>query len=191
MSEPLTSSGSSGLGTAVLDDMRREFGRLRALAEKAMAQVDDEGFFHRLDSEANCIGVIVKHLGGNLRSRWRDVLTTDGEKPDRRRDTEFLIEPGDTRAHLLGIWREGWETLEGALGALTEADLLETITIRGEPHSVVKAINRGLGHAAEHVGQIVLLAKHVKGTEWRTLSVPRGQSEAFNAKMRARFTQGQ
>ncbi len=190
MNEPLSPSGAPSLGTVVLDDLRREFHGLRALAEKAMAQVDDAGFFHQLDSEANSIAVIVKHVGGNLRSRWRDVLTTDGEKPDRRRDVEFVIEPGDTREHLLDLWRQGWETLEGSLRLLTEADLLATVPIRGEPHTIVKALNRALGHAAEHVGQIVLLAKHVRGTEWRTLSVPRGQSEEFNAKMRSRFSQG-
>lgn len=190
MTESRTSPGAPTLGVAVLEDVRREFRGLRALAEKAMAQVDDAGFFHQLDSEANSIAVIVKHVGGNLRSRWRDVLTTDGEKPDRRRDVEFVIEPGDTRAHLLESWRQGWEVLEGSLALLTEADLLTSVPIRGEPHTIVKAINRALGHAAEHVGQIVLLAKHVRGTEWRTLSVPRGQSEEFNAQMRSRFSQG-
>lgn len=190
MSESVGPSGTPSLGAVVLEDVRREFRGLRALAEKAIAQVDDAGFFHQLDSETNSIAVIVKHLGGNLRSRWRDVLTTDGEKPDRRRDVEFVIEPGDTRAHLLDSWRQGWETLEGSLALFTEADLLTTVPIRGEPHTVVKAVNRALGHAAEHVGQIVLLAKHVRGTEWRTLSVPRGQSEEFNVKMRSRFSQG-
>lgn len=172
----------------MLDDVRREFRGLRTLAEKAVAQVDESGFFHQLDSEANSIAVIMKHLGGNLRSRWRDVLTTDGEKPDRRRDFEFVIELVDTREHIESIWREGWDTLEQSLAGLTATDLAATVLIRSEPHTIVKAINRALGHAAEHVGQIVLLAKHLRGSAWHTLSVPKGESEQFNAKMRERFT---
>lgn len=176
------------LGTLMLDDVQREFRGLRTLAEKAVAQVDESGFFHQLDAEANSIAVIMKHLGGNLRSRWRDVLTTDGEKPDRRRDFEFVIELVDTREHIESIWREGWDTLEKSLAGLTAADLHATVLIRSEPHTLVKAINRALGHAAEHVGQMVFLAKHLRGSTWQTLSVPRGESEQFNAKMRERFT---
>ncbi len=163
-----------------LEDARREFGSLKRLAEKAIAQVSDEDFFAVLDPGSNSVAAIVKHIAGNLRSRWTDFLTSDGEKPDRRRDAEFEIEQADTRQSLLERWETGWGTLFAALEPLAPGDLAREIFIRGKPHSVMKAINRQLTHYAEHVGQIVLLSKHWAGPRWQTLSIPRGKSEEFN-----------
>ncbi len=151
-----------------------------------MAQVSDDGFFATLDPDANSIAVLVKHIAGNLRSRWTDFLTSDGEKPDRRRDSEFEIEPSDSRAALLERWEAGWRALFAAIEPLEPDDLLRTVTIRGEPHSVLQAISRQLTHYGEHVGQIVLLAKHEAGKGWRTLSIERGKSEEFNRRQIAR-----
>ncbi len=169
-----------------LEDALREFRRLKRQAEKALAQVSDEEFFRALDPESNSLAVIVKHLAGNLRSRWMDFLTSDGEKPDRHRDSEFVIEAGDTRAALMERWERGWKYLFDALEPLGEGALMRTVTIRGEPHTVVQAVNRQLTHYGAHVGQIVFLAKHLAGPRWKTLSVPRGQSEQFNQKMKER-----
>jgi Protein of unknown function (DUF1572) len=168
-----------------LDDLRREFRKLKSQAERALSQVSDADFFTNLDTEANSLAVLVKHVGGNLRSRWTDFLTTDGEKPDRRRDSEFVIDPGTTRADLLARWEEGWQRLLSTVDALTPADLSRTVTIRAEPHTVPQALHRSLTHSAYHTGQIVLLAKHWAGDSWQTLSVPRGKSEEFNRKMLA------
>ena len=165
-----------------LEDARLEFRRMKRQAEKALAQVSDQDFFRALDPESNSLAVIVKHLAGNLRSRWTDFLTSDGEKPDRNRDFEFVVEPGDTRETLMARWEAGWKLLADAL-ALSPQDAERTVLIRGEPHIVVQAVNRQLTHYAAHVGQIVFLAKHLSGPRWQMLSVPRGQSVAFNAKM--------
>ena len=148
--------------------------------------MDDDGFFAVLDPEANSIALLMKHMGGNLRSRFTDFLTTDGEKPDRDRDAEFELGPADSREEILTRWAEGWNTLFAALHALTPADLQRVVKIRGEPHSVLEAISRQLAHQAQHVGQIVLLAKHHAGSRWRTLSIPRGQSGAFTRQMETR-----
>jgi hypothetical protein len=163
----------------------KEFRRLKKHAEKAMAQVSDEGFFAALDPESNSVAVLVKHIAGNLRSRWTDFLTSDGEKPDRRRDGEFEIGPADTRAVLLERWESGWLALFAAIGPLADEDVSRTVTIRGEPHSVLQAIDRQLTHYGEHVGQIVLLCKHAAGKDWKTLSIARGKSEEFNPRGRA------
>jgi len=165
-----------------LEDAKLQFRRMKRQAEKALAQVSDEEFFRALDLEANSLAVIVKHLAGNLRSRWTDFRSSDGEKPDRNRDTEFEIGPADTREALTARWEAGWKLLSDAL-ALAPEDAERTVLIRGEPHTVVQAVNRQLTHYAGHVGQIVFLAKHLAGPRWQTLSVPRGQSVAFNAKM--------
>lgn len=165
-----------------LEDAKLEFRRMKWQAEKALVQVSDEEFFRMLDPESNSLAIIVKHVAGNLRSRWTDFLTSDGEKPDRNRDTEFVIEVGGTREALMARWEAGWGLLNKAL-ALGPEDVERTVLIRGEPHSVVQAVNRQLTHYAGHVGQIVFLAKHLAGPRWKTLSVPRGQSVAFNAKM--------
>ena len=167
-----------------LEDAINEFRKYKVMAERAMAQIDDETFFALIDPEANSIAILVKHMAGNMRSRWRDFLTTDGEKADRHRDQEFVIEAGDTRAALMQRWEESWRLIFDALTPLRAADLARIITIRDEPHSVLVATNRQLTHYAYHVGQIVLLAKHARVAEWETLSVARGQSEQFNARMR-------
>src|SRR5271170_7246558 len=159
----------------------------KTLGDRAMAQVPDDGLTVTLDAESNSIAIIVKHLAGNMRSRWRDFLTTDGEKPDRNRDTEFEAPP-KTRAELTEMWEGGWKYLFEALEALTDADMTKTVTIRSSPHSVMQAINRQVAHYAHHVGQIILLAKHFAtkaGKKWETLSVPRGQSQQFTAEVAA------
>lgn len=147
-----------------------------------MAQVTDAQLQTALDSESNSIAVIVKHLAGNMRSRWTDFLTTDGEKPDRNRDSEFEAPPA-TRAALMELWESGWRSLFAALEPLTEADLGRTILIRTEPHSVMQAINRQMGHYACHIGQIVFLAKHLQSSQWVPLTVPRRKSAEFNARV--------
>lgn len=167
-----------------LADMRSQFAKLRSAAERAMAQVSDPDFARLLDQENNSIAITVKHIAGNLRSRCTDFLTSDGEKPDRDRDGEFVLEPGDTRARLMSQWQAGWDLLDGSVGTLSAADVERTVHIRAEPHTVVQALNRNLGHLAYHTGQIVLLAKHWVGTEWRTLTIPRGQSRQFTAAKR-------
>ena len=167
-----------------LEEMRREFRSIKRLVEKALAQVSDREFFTPIDPNSNSVGLLVKHLGGNLRSRWTDFLTSDGEKPDRRRDSEFERDPSDTRASLLERWEEGWQALFAALEALGPDDLSREVLIRGEPHSVMRAINRSLTHCAVHAGQIVLLSKHLAGSSWQTLSIARGKSEEFNRQNR-------
>jgi hypothetical protein len=170
--------------TSFLEDALALFRFSNSLAERAIAQVTDEQLFVTLDDESNSIAVIVKHMAGNMRSRWTDFLTTDGEKPDRNRDSEF-VDPPATRAELLALWEDGWNSLFAAMEPLTDADLARTITIRGEAHSVLQAINRQLGHMSYHVGQIVLLAKHFAGHQWQSLSVPRNKSAEFNRKVAA------
>lgn len=149
-----------------------------------MTQVTDEQLLTLLDEEMNSIAQIVKHMAGNMRSRWTDFLTTDGEKPDRDRDSEF-VNPPATRKALLEVWESGWNRVFGALEPLSEADLGRIVKIRGEAHSVMQAINRQLAHYAYHCGQIVFLAKHLQHAQWKSLSVPRGQSARFNQKVAA------
>jgi hypothetical protein len=156
-----------------LDDCLFELRKLKAQADKAMAQVDVDQFFSSIDPEANSIAVIVKHVAGNMRSRWTDFLTTDGEKPDRNRDSEFEQEAADTRERVLARWEDGWTLVFDTITSLHPQDLGQTVTIRGEPHTVLQAINRQVSHYASHVGQIVLLAKHFAGPRWQTLSIPR------------------
>ena len=172
------------LSTSYLQDSIALFHYYKKLGERAMAQCPDEALFLTLDAESNSIAIIVKHMAGNMRSRWRDFLTTDGEKPDRHRDTEFENAP-TTRAELNEMWERGWKYVFDALEPLTEADLIRTVTIRSEPHSVMQAINRQIAHYAYHVGQILFLAKHLTFTKtgkWESLSVPRGKSAEINAK---------
>jgi uncharacterized damage-inducible protein DinB len=154
------------------------------LTERAMAQVTDEQLLTVLDGEMNSIAVIVKHMAGNMRSRWTDFLTSDGEKPNRDRDAEF-VDPPATREALLAVWEEGWQCLFRALEPLSEQDLQRTVTIRGEAHSVMQAINRQVAHYSYHCGQIVFLAKHFQHDEWKSLSVPRRQSAEFNRRVHA------
>jgi hypothetical protein len=158
----------------------REFKRMQSLAEGAMSQLSDEQFFAVPAPGDNSVAVIVKHVGGNLVSRWTDFLTSDGEKPGRDRDTEFRIDAADTREHLLQIWTGGWTTLFASLEPLGDSDMARIITIRGEPLSVLQAVNRQLTHYAYHIGQIVYVAKHHCGPAWRTLSIPLGRSAEFN-----------
>ena len=173
--------------TSYLEDTVSLFQHYKKLAERAMAQCPDEGLFQTLDVESNSIATVVKHMSGNMRSRWRDFLTTDGEKPDRNRDTEFE-DPPKTRAELTDLWERGWRYVFDALEPLTEADLARTVTIRNEPHSVMQAINRQVAHYSHHVGQILFAAKHfttVKTGKWESLSVPRGKSKQFAADVAA------
>ncbi|HLK67000.1 MAG TPA: DUF1572 domain-containing protein [Bryobacteraceae bacterium] len=158
--------------TSYVEDSLAVFRQYKSIGERAMAQVTDDQLFLELDSESNAIAIIVKHMAGNMRSRWTDFLTTDGEKPDRNRDGEFEQGPA-TRAELLQMWDEGWEYVFRAIGQLSDADLGRTVTIRGEPHSVMQAIQRQVAHYASHVGQIVLLAKHFAHDHWKTLSIPK------------------
>ena len=144
-----------------------------------MTQLRDEDFFITLDPEANSVAVLVKHLAGNMRSRFTDFLTSDGEKPDRFRDREFELGPGTTRADVMKWWEEGWGCVFAAIDSLKPEDVMGTVTVRGEPHTVLQAINRQIAHYAQHTGQIVLLAKHMRSSEWKTLSIPRGKSEEY------------
>lgn len=159
-----------------------EFRRYKSLAERAMAQVTDDQLQVALDPESNSIAVIIKHLAGNMRSRFMDFLTTDGEKPDRNRDSEFESPPF-ARAELIQLWEVGWGYVFQALEPLTDSDLARTIHIRTEPYSVNEAIQRQLAHYAYHVGQIVFLAKHFRSAQWKSLSIPRGKSKDFDLKV--------
>ena len=170
--------------TSYLEDALAIFRQYKMLAERAMVQVADDQLFAALDEESNSIAIIVKHLTGNMRSRWVDFLTSDGEKPTRNRDGEF-VDPAETREALLRDWEEGWACVFSALEPLTDADLTRTVTIRGEAHSVMQAINRQVAHYSMHAGQIVLLAKHFAGEKWQTLSVPRNRSADYNRKIAA------
>ena len=170
--------------TSYVEDSLTLFRYYKNLAERAMAQATDEQLAAVLDCEMNSIAVIVKHMTGNMRSRWTGFLTSDGEKPDRHRDSEF-VDPPVTREALLKVWEEGWNCLFQSLESLTEADLQQTVKIRGEAHSVMQAINRQIAHYSYHCGQIVLLAKHFNYAGWQSLSVPRGRSETFNQRVLA------
>jgi len=170
--------------TSYVEDSISLFRYYKKLGEGAMEQVPHEQLFEALDEEMNSIAIIVKHMAGNMRSRWTDFLTSDGEKPDRNRDTEFVAPPA-TRDDLLRLWNEGWDWVFHALEPLSDSDLERTVMIRGEPHSVMQAINRQIAHYSYHVGQIVFLAKHFKGSDWKSLTVPRNKSAQFNRKVLA------
>jgi len=180
--QPYTVPMTLEFTTSYIDDALSLFRSYKRLAERAMEQVTDEQLFVAIDKEANSIAVIVKHMTGNMRSRWTDFLTTDGEKPDRDRDSEF-IKPPATRKELMASWEDGWNWVFTAIEPLTDADLGRTVKIRGEAHSVMQAINRQLAHYPHHVGQIVLLAKHFACDHWQSLSVPRNKSAEFNGKV--------
>ena len=168
--------------TSYLEDSLALFRYYKKLAERAMEQVTDEQLFAALDEEANSIAIIVKHMAGNMRSRWTDFLTTDGEKPDRDRDSEF-VDPPAARKALLDAWEDGWERVFRALEPLSDTDLGRTVAIRGEAHSMMQAVNRQVAHYAYHVGQIVMLAKHFAHDRWESLSVPRNRSAEFNQRV--------
>jgi hypothetical protein len=159
-----------------LQDAVVQLKNLKTQADKALAQTTDEHLFATIDPESNSIAIIMKHIAGNMRSRWTDFLTSDGEKPDRQRDTEFELGSPDSRERILGLWEDGWARTLNAVSSLTAADLSKTVHIRGQAHSVIEAINRQLTHYAAHVGQIVLLAKHFAGPDWQTLSIARKRS---------------
>jgi hypothetical protein len=165
-----------------LDDIRREFHVQRRLAEKAVAQLEEPELFRTAGDEDNSVAVLMKHVGGNLRSRWRDPFESDGEKPDRRRDAEFEIGAADNAESVRQVWETGWATLEQTLATMSPADMDRPLTIRGETLSLVNALHRSLAHTAQHVGQIILLARQWRGRQWRTLSIPRGESDRYLAR---------
>lgn len=170
---------TDSLAEHFLQDAVRVFRGQKKLADGAIAQVSDEEFFHVIDAESNSIALIMKHMAGNMRSRWTDFLTSDGEKPDRHRDSEFLVE-GEDRKAIEERWEAGWRTVFETLESLRPEDINRPVTIRGEPHTIVEAVNRQLSHYGQHTGQIVFLAKHLKSSDWKTLSIARGHSEDFN-----------
>ena len=165
--------------TSYVKDSIDLFRYYKKLGERAMAQCSDGDLFAVIDAESNSIAIIVKHMAGNMRSRWTHFLTTDGEKPDRHRDQEFEIAPGTTRADVIEWWERGWQCVFQAITPLTPEDLNRKVFIAGREHSVMQAITRQLLHYAGHVNQIVLLAKHFRGAEWKSLSIPKGQSETY------------
>jgi hypothetical protein len=176
---------SHDIATHYLEEAHRQFRGHKRLAEGAIAQLRDEELFTALDPESNSIAILVKHLAGNMRSRFTDFLTTDGEKPDRNRDQEFEMNSATTRGDVVRCWEEGWARVFATIEALKPEDVMRTVTVRGEPHTVLQAINRQIAHYAQHTGQIVFLAKHLRSSEWKTLSVPRGKSREFTAQKNA------
>lgn len=167
--------------THYLEEARRQLRGHKRMGEGAMSQLKDEEFFVTLDAESNSVAILVKHLAGNMRSRFTDFLTADGEKPNRFRDQEFELTPAITRADVMQWWEEGWACVFGAIDPLKPDDVMRTVTIRGEPHTVLQAVNRQIAHYAQHIGQIVFLAKHLRSRQWKTLSIPRGKSEEFKS----------
>jgi hypothetical protein len=162
-----------------LEEALRQMRGHKRMGEAAMAQLHDKDFFVALDPESNSVAILAKHLAGNMRSRFTDFLTSDGEKPDRFRDREFEVSPATTRADVMKWWEEGWACVFAAIEPLKPEDVMRIVTIRGEPHTVLQAINRQIAHYAQHIGQIVFLAKHLRSSEWNTLSIPRGKSEEY------------
>ena len=163
-----------------LEDALSSFRAYKKLAEKALDQLQDAEFFAMLDEESNSVAVIMKHLAGNMLSRWTDFLHSDGEKPDRNRDLEFVIDPQTSRADLMAYWQRGWQCVFAALEPLRPEDFDKKVLIRGEEHTIIQAIDRQMTHYAYHVGQIVFLAKHFRATDWKSLSIPRNRSAEFN-----------
>ena len=173
------------MDSPILDVARDELRKIKTLADKSIEQLDDDQLWVALDPEANSVAVLMRHMAGNMRSRWTDFLASDGEKPDRHRDQEFN-DARRARAELLAEWEDGWSRVFAALDPLTDASLQDTVYIRQEPHSIYKAISRQIAHYAGHAYQILFIAKHLKGSAWKTLSIPRGQSEEFNRRMLAK-----
>ena len=165
--------------TAFLDDAKLQLRKIQSMGERALEQAGEARLFKKPDSESNSLAILMKHISGNLKSRWTRFLDTDGEKPDRNRDSEFEIGPDDTPARLRERWREGWKILFDTLDALRPGDLERTVTIRREPHTVLQAVNRQVSHYSLHVGQMIYLAKHLAGPEWKSMSIPRGKSKEF------------
>ena len=176
---------SDSLGNHYLQDSIASLRAYKKQADKAIAQLKDEEFFIRLDEEGNSVAVIMKHMAGNMFSRWTDFLTTDGEKPNRNRDMEFVTGSDATKDRIVDYWARGWECVFNALEPLRDTDLERKVMIRGEEHTVMQAINRQLMHYANHIGQIVFLAKHFRSSEWQSLSIPRNRSAEFAAQKKA------
>lgn len=183
---------ASDIAAHYLEEAGRQLRGHKRMGEAAMGQLRDEDFFVTLDPESNSIAILVKHIAGNMRSRFTDFLTTDGEKPDRFRDREFEVTFATTRMEVMRWWEEGWGCVFAAIESLKAEDVMRTVAIRGERHTVLQAINRQIAHYAQHIGQMVFLAKHLRSNEWKTLSIPRGKSEEFNRQkgMSAKFEQG-
>jgi len=177
---------NESLAQHYLDDSRASFRSYKKLADKALDQLQDHEYFLTLDAESNSIAVIMKHMAGNMFSRWTDFLTTDGEKPNRQRDMEFVIEPNTTKDEIRAYWERGWQCLYDAIEPLRPVDLEMTVMIRAEAHSVLQALQRQLMHYAMHIGQIVFLAKHFRSHEWKSLSIPRNRSAEFNSYLASR-----
>ena len=167
------------LASHYLEEMKRQFRGHKRMGEAAMAQLEDKDFFVAIDPESNSVATLVKHIAGNARSRFTDFLTSDGEKPDRFRDQEFEISSKTSREEILRWWEQAWSHVFSALDSLTPEDVQRTVTIRHEPHTVMQALNRALAHYAQHIGQIVFLAKHLRSSRWQSLSIPRGKSEDY------------
>jgi uncharacterized damage-inducible protein DinB len=167
------------LATHYLEEAQRQMRGNKRLAEGAIAQLKDEELFATLDPESNSIAILVKHMAGNMRSRFTDFLTSDGEKPNRFRDQEFVLNSATTRPDVMRWWEDGWAQVFDTLAALKPEDVMRTVTIRGEPHTVLQAITRQIAHYAGHTGQIIFLAKHLRSSAWKTLSIPRGKSEDY------------
>ena len=170
------------MDSPIMAVVRDELEKIKKLADKSIAQLDDEQLWVKLDPEANSVAILMRHMAGNMRSRWTDFRTTDGEKPDRHRDQEFEDVALDRQA-LLAEWEDGWRRVFDALEPLSDRDLQDTVYIREEPHSIYKAISRQIAHYAGHAYQILMMAKHLKGKDWQTLSVPKGKSEEFRLRM--------
>jgi hypothetical protein len=176
----------SKTGTDYLLSSLNIFRQYKTLAEKAMAQVSDDALFYQPDEESNSIYLIIKHLSGNMQSRWTGFMTSDGEKPWRKRDEEFYQSETPPRAEVMELWEKGWQCLFDALSPLSEKDLAVQVSIRSEAHSVMEAINRQVAHYSYHVGQIVFLCKMIRKSEWHTLSIAKGKSGEFNQGMNHR-----
>jgi len=174
----------SDLASHYLDEIQRQLRGHKRMAESAIAQLSDEELFKQIDPEANSVAILVRHIAGNARSRFSDFLTSDGEKPDRFRDREFELTSRTTRDEVMRWWEEGWSCVFGAINALKPEDVERTVTIRQEPHTVLQALNRALAHYAQHIGQIVFLAKHLRGPQWQTLSIPRGNQRSTRPQIR-------
>jgi hypothetical protein len=178
------------LAAHYLEEIKRQLRGHKRMAEAAIAQLEDAELFTIIDPESNSVAILIKHIAGNARSRFTDFLTADGEKPDRFRDQEFEVSATTTREELLRWWEEGWSTVFSTLDSLKPEDISRTVTIRSEPHTVLQALNRALAHYAQHTGQIVFLAKHLRSKEWKTLSIPRGKSEEFRTGGAKGFSRG-
>jgi hypothetical protein len=178
------------LAAHYLEEIKRQFRGHKRMGESALAQLEDADFFVALDPESNSVAALVKHIAGNARSRFTDFLTSDGEKPDRFRDREFEVSAKTTRDEVMRWWEQGWTHVFSTLDSLTPEDVQRTVTIRQEPHTVMQALNRALAHYAQHMGQIVFLAKHLRSAQWQTLSIARGKSEEYKVGNPKGFSRG-